>query len=152
MWQQSQIPFTFAESKSFNGLIVEHQTYAFWRLSFDVQKLRVISIRVGRDFSKWWYQVAALGLRIPLGMVFPIQNFRTLGCVTAVCRALKVFVKWYITLQIKVFRLAPHTLNQPTRLQKYQIIHIRSKLGKLICNWAEIYAFDFEGWNYKLAY
>ena len=52
--------------------------------------------RVGRDFSKWWDKRASLGLRTPLDKVPLIQNFRSLGCVTAVRRAFKVFAKRYI--------------------------------------------------------
>ena len=51
--------------------------------------------RVGRDFSKWWDQRASLGLWTPLGKVTLMQNFRPLGCVTAVRRAFIVFAKRY---------------------------------------------------------
>ena len=51
-------------------------------------------------------QFLALGLRTPYGMVTHIQNFRSLACMTAVCRALKVFAKRYIMLKTKVSKMA----------------------------------------------
>ena len=52
--------------------------------------------RVGQDFSQWWDQRALLGLKTHLDKVTLIQNFRALGCVTAVRRAFIVLAKRYI--------------------------------------------------------
>ena len=56
----------------------------------------MVFIRVGRDFPKWWNRLVSLGLRTPLGKVTFMQNFRPLGCVTAVRRTFIVFAKRYI--------------------------------------------------------
>ena len=56
----------------------------------------MLMTRVGRDFPKWWDRLVSLGLRTPLGKVTLMQNFRPLGCVTAVRRAFIVFAKCYI--------------------------------------------------------
>ena len=74
--------------------------------------------------------------RIPLGMVTLTQNFSSLGCVTAVRRALKVFAKRYITLKNQSLqnglKLIPQIVNQPPDFKNIKFDQYRSKLGKFI--------------------
>ena len=107
------------------GLIIAvYLTFKFFHNQANDEDFFIFT-RVGRDFPKWRNRLVSLGFRTPLDKVTLMQNFRHLGCVTAVRRAFIVFAKRYIRskfqscqieLKLKMQSLLTHLISKLPRL------------------------------------